>query len=334
MLIQQNVELSTFSTFMVQARARYFTSISKKEDIFALLTTPQWNELDHYFLGEGSNTLFIGTIEKLVIKNEIKGLTVVEEDDTSITLRVGGGELWNDLVIFCIDQNYWGIENLILIPGTVGAAPVQNIGAYGTDVSETIVAIEYVNVKTAQEGILDNKQCMFGYRDSLFKQHSGYYFITHVHFKLSKKPQPKITYDNVAEVVGTQEPRIEHVADAIVQIRDSKLPRIGDLGTVGSFFKNPIISKEYAEVLQKRYPDMKQFDAPEGVKVSAAWLLDYLGYKGKREGQVGMYEKHAMVLVNYGGATGEEVERFYQQAISEVYQEFGITLEPEINVVR
>ncbi len=334
MLIQRDVELSTFSTFMVQARALYFATITKKEDFSELIDSSEWQEVDHYFLGEGSNTLFIGTIEKLLIKNEIKGLEVLEENDSEVILRVGGGELWNDFVIFCIDQHYWGVENLILIPGTVGAAPVQNIGAYGAEVSDTIVGIEYIDTKSGSDGFFENEQCMFGYRDSIFKKYPGDFFITHVHFKLSKKANPKVHYDRVEEVLGSKEHSIENIAESIVSIRDSKLPRIGSLGTVGSFFKNPVVSKEDAQKMLEKYPQMKQFQVEAGVKISAAWLLDYLGYKGKKEKHVGMYEKHAMVVVNYGGATGEEVEHFYQGAISDVYAEFGIILEPEINIVR
>jgi UDP-N-acetylmuramate dehydrogenase len=338
MHIQEHVPLNTYSTFMVGAKARYFAEVSSAADFQDLLKTEIYQNNPSYILGQGSNTLFASDYNGLVIHNHIQGLEVINEDDETITIEVGAGEDWNHLVSWSLNQGLWGLENLVLIPGTVGASPVQNVGAYGAEVSDLISLVRAVDTQTGDLVELSNKNCEFSYRNSLFKQKPGRYFITHVHFVLKKQGEPKLSYGRVQEEVqklGIEKLEPKHIAQAVVTIRDSKLPRVGDLGTAGSFFKNPVVEKEKADELLKNYPDMKVFPTEDGqVKLSAAWLIDHLGYKGKRDGAVGTYENHALVLVNHGGAQGKEVWDFAQNIITDVHKEFGVNLEPEVRVIR
>lgn len=336
MKIQEFVELNTFSTFMVQATARYFVSVSSVEDVKELIKTDTWKNNTHYLLGEGSNTLFVGNYEGLVVKNAIEGLEVISEDERTVTIKVGAGENWHQLVLWSLDQGLWGFENLSLIPGTVGAAPVQNIGAYGVEIKDTILEVLAIDTETSEEKVFSNAQCNFSYRNSIFKEHEGRYIITYVVFKLHKQGHPVTEYDRVQEeldAMNISNPTPSDVAQAIITIRDSKLPRVGELGTAGSFFKNPVVDEQKAQQLLEEFPDMKQFPVEDGVKLSAAWLIDYLGYKGVQEGSVGTYNKHALVLINYGGASGTQVWNFAQKIITHVQQVFGVTLEAEVRII-
>lgn len=336
MNIQRQVELSTFSSFMLTACADYFVSINSVKAFQELMETALWKEQPHYFLGGGSNTLFMGTYHGLVVKNEIEGLSIEEEHTHSMRIRVGAGENWQHLVLWSIDQGLWGFENLVLIPGTVGAAPVQNIGAYGVELVDTLVSVEVIDTHTKNVITLSCLDCELGYRNSIFKKNPGRYFITHVSFELSKEAHPVLTYGRVKEEIEllkkkTIEPK--DVARVITSLRDSKLPRIGDIGTAGSFFKNPVITHEHAEKLKQHYPHMPQYEVDQGVKIPAAWLIEYCGYKGKRRGAVGTYDKHALVLVNHGGAEGSELWKFAQDIMSDVQKCFDISLEPEVNLL-
>jgi len=336
MKIQEFVELNTFSTFMVQATARYLTIVNSVEDIEQLINHPVWKENKRYLLGEGSNTLFVGDYDGLVVKNHIQGLEIISEDVDTITINVGAGENWHQLVLWSLDQNLWGFENLVLIPGTVGASPVQNIGAYGVEVKETIREVHAIDTETQKETVFTNQQCNFSYRNSIFKEHEGRYFITHVVFQLQKKGTPVITYGHIQEGLVSkkiQQPRPEDIANIVTTIRDSKLPRVGELGTAGSFFKNPVVPREKAQELLEMFPDMKQFVVDDGIKLSAAWLIEYLGYKGLQEGAVGTYSKHALVVVNHGGATGKETLLFAQRIAAEVKKVFAVNLETEVRII-
>lgn len=337
MNIQEFVELNTFSTFMVQATARYFTTVTSVEDITSLLHHEVWKDNKRYLLGEGSNTLFVGNYEGLVIRNHIQGLEVISENENTVTVKVGAGENWHQFVLWTLDQGLWGIENLALIPGTVGAAPVQNIGAYGVEVKQTVVQVHAIDTETKEEHVFTNEQCNFSYRNSMFKEHEGKYIITHVVFECNKHGAPILEYDRVQQELDNKtitDPHPQDVAEAIIAIRDDKLPRVGKLGTAGSFFKNPVIDSTHAQQLLEKFPTMKQFSTEHGeVKLSAAWLIEYLGYKGVQDGSVGTYAKHALVLVNHGGATGVEVLNFAQKIITDVKKVFGITLEPEVRII-
>lgn len=338
MKIQEHVSLASFTTFMVQAHTRFFAEVTSLQDIIELVETDTWKNYEHCFLGGGSNVLFVSDYQGLVIVNQIQGLEIVSEDETSIGIRVGAGENWHHLVLWSLDQNLWGIENLVLIPGTVGAAPVQNIGAYGVEVSDTITSVEVFDTFEKKILIFDRTQCEFSYRESVFKNNPGRYFITHVNFLLSKNSTPQLSYPKITETLeslGLDQKSPQHIAQAIIQVRDSKLPRIGDLGTAGSFFQNPIVKKELAEMLLIKFPEMIQFpnSKDEMVKLSAAWMIEYCGYKGRRLEKVGTYEKHALVLVNHGGAYGHEVWAFAKEIVDHVYEIFGVTLEPEVQVI-
>lgn len=336
MKIQEYVDLTTFSTFMVSAIARYFSTVSSVEEVKELIRSERWASQSHYILGEGSNTLFVNSIDALVVKNEIQGLSILEEDENQAVVKVGGGENWHHFVLWAVDQDLWGIENLVLIPGTVGASPVQNIGAYGVEVRNTIVRVETVDTETGELVSFTNEECLFRYRGSFFKDNPGRYFITHVIFSLNKQSNPVLEYGAVAEELAKKNIKTLHsrdIATVVTQIRDRKLPRVGDVGTAGSFFKNPIVSKEKAEELLETFPDMKQFPGDKGTKLSAAWLIENLGLKGETRGPVGTYEKHALVLVNHGGAKGSEVWNFAEYIIQSVNERFGVTLEPEVNII-
>ncbi len=291
------------------------------------------------FLGGGSNVLFCKDYEGLVIKNAIKGIHVVEEDDASVTLKVYSGEVWHDLVMYCVERNWGGLENLSLIPGTVGAAPMQNIGAYGVELEKVFVELEAFNLHTFELHNFNKTACAFGYRESVFKrQLKGLYFIYSVTIRLSKQPVVNVEYGDILQVLADKgldqsTASIKDVSDAVIQIRSSKLPDPKVLGNSGSFFKNPVISQEQFDQLKSQYPDIKGFPNESGVKVPAAWLIEQCGWKGKRVGDTGSHAKQALVLVNYGNASGNEVYQMALTIIQSVKDTFGIQLEPEVNII-
>ncbi len=291
------------------------------------------------FLGGGSNVLFCKDYEGLVIKNAIKGIHIINEDDTSVTLKVYSGEVWHDLVMHCVERNWGGIENLSLIPGTVGAAPMQNIGAYGVELEKVFVELEAFNLHTFELHTFNKTSCAFGYRESVFKrQLKGLYFIYSVTIRLDKQPKISVEYGDIQQVIidkgiALPDATIKDVSDAVIQIRSSKLPDPKVLGNSGSFFKNPVISREQFEQLQLQYPDIKGFPNEAGVKVPAAWLIEQCGWKGKRVGETGAHARQALVLVNYGNATGNEVYQMALTIIQSVKDTFGIQLEPEVNII-
>ena len=291
------------------------------------------------FLGGGSNVLFCKDYEGLVIKNSIKGIHVVSEDEQHVLLKVYSGEGWHDLVMHCVANNWGGIENLSLIPGTVGAAPMQNIGAYGVELEKVFVELEALNLHTLELHTFNKPACAFGYRESVFKrQLKGLYFIYSVTIRLDKQPKVSVDYGDILQVLADKgldqsTASIKDVSDAVIQIRSSKLPDPKVLGNSGSFFKNPVISKELFEQLQQQYPNIKGFPNDLGVKVPAAWLIEQCGWKGKRVGETGAHAKQALVLVNYGNATGNEVYQMALTIIQSVKDTFGVQLEPEVNII-
>jgi UDP-N-acetylmuramate dehydrogenase len=291
------------------------------------------------FLGGGSNVLFCKDYEGLVIKNSIKGIHVVSEDEQHVLLKVYSGEGWHDLVMHCVANNWGGIENLSLIPGTVGAAPMQNIGAYGVELEKVFVELEALNLHTLELHTFNKQACAFGYRESVFKrQLKGLYFIYSVTIRLDKQPKVSVDYGDILQVLTDKgldqsTASIKDVSDAVIQIRSSKLPDPKVLGNSGSFFKNPVISQDLFNQLQQQYPDIKGFPNEHGVKVPAAWLIEQCGWKGKRVGETGAHAKQALVLVNYGNATGNEVYQMALTIIQSVKDTFGVQLEPEVNII-
>lgn len=337
MELKKNINLKNFNTFGIEAFARYFFLLEKESEILPLFQNHIFKKEKHLFLGGGSNTLFTKNFDGVVVQNNLKGIEVVEEDDKCVLVRSMGGESWHDLVSFVTDKDWWGIENLSFIPGTVGAAPMQNIGAYGTELCDTLYEVEAYEIKTGEKKIFKNKECNFGYRNSIFKNsHKDNYFISAIILKLSKEPKINTEYKVLKEYLTQNNLEIKtskDVANAVEAIRRSKLPDPKILGNAGSFFKNVVVSSQKKEELLKNYPNMPHFPDEAGEKIPTAWLIEQCGFKGKRFGSVGVHDKQALVLVNHGGATGKDILNLAQDIISAVEQKFGITITPEVNFV-
>ncbi len=337
MQVYENYDLTPFNTFGVPARAKYFTQVETQEEFLSLIKTGEFQNNPRLILGGGSNVLFTKDFEGLVILNKLKGMNIISETDQTVTLRVMGGVVWHDLVLFAVSHEYWGIENLSLIPGTVGAAPMQNIGAYGAELRDTLESVVTIELATGEAKVFQNKDCHFGYRDSIFKNEvKGKYFITSIILKLSKIEQKNISYRALEEhftKTNTEPKTIGDISNAVTEIRESKLPNPKVLGNAGSFFKNIFIDEEELRELQQSYPDIPNFREGDQIKIPAGWFIEACGYKGKRVGNVGMHDKQALVLVNYSGATGLEIKAFAAEVIASVNQKFGLILTPEVNIV-
>jgi UDP-N-acetylmuramate dehydrogenase len=338
-VIQENISLLPFNTFGFDISARYFTTIRSVSDLEEILKSPLFVSHRHLFLGGGSNILFTGNFDGLVIKNEIRGIKVMEEDDQSIRLNVGSGENWHEFVLYCVAHNYGGIENLSLIPGTIGAAPMQNIGAYGVEVKNVIHEVHAVDLNTAAEVIFTNEACKFGYRESFFK-HEGRnrYFISSVTLTLTKKNHVfNTSYGAIQETLsafGVTNITLKAISDAVIHIRRSKLPDPAVTGNAGSFFKNPSIPNFSYENLKKQFPSMPGYAEPDLMtKVPAGWLIEQCGWKGKTIKNVGVHPLQALVLVHYGGDEGKNVWDLAMQIQKSVKEKFSITLTPEVNIV-
>ncbi len=339
MEIKQNYDLTKLHTFGVSVQARFFVEIESEEEIFELFKLPEFQNNKRIFLGGGSNVLFTQDFDGIVILNKLKGIEIKEEDAEYVAVRAMSGEVWHDLVLFAVEREYWGIENLSYVPGTVGAAPMQNIGAYGGELKNTLESVEAVELETGKTKIFSREDCKLGYRDSVFKNElKDKYFITAVNFKLSKKANPNLSYKILADYLSVKaspvaELRPKDVSDAVTSIRKSKLPDPAILGNAGSFFKNVFVEKGKLKELQETYPDMPYFAEGEFIKIPAGWLIEMCGYKGKRVGNVGVHDKQALVLVNHGGAEGEEIWNLAREIIASVYEKFGLKLVPEVNLI-
>lgn len=309
------------------------------EDISTLETICNDSSLpaEKHILGGGSNVLLTGNVSGLLLVNRLKGIDVLREDDDHVWLQVQSGEVWHELVMYAIKNGWAGIENLALIPGTVGAAPIQNIGAYGVEVKETIETVNAWHWEEKRMVSFANADCRFGYRDSIFKQElKGKIFITSVVFRLGKKPVFHTTYGAISQELeknGIKELSIKAIADAVIAIRSSKLPDPKKIGNAGSFFKNPVITAEHFELLQTNYPDIPSYPAgSDHVKVPAGWLIEKAGWKGYRAGDAGVHEKQALVLVNYAHAGGAEIWALSGEIVQSIKERFGIELEREVQV--
>lgn len=338
--IQKNVSLKPFNTFGFEVFAENFVVIHQVED-FVELANKYADILSDGLLimGGGSNLLLSKDVKGLVVKNEIKGIKVVKEDDQFVWLTAGGGEVWHDFVLYTVGNGWAGLENLSLIPGTVGAAPMQNIGAYGTEIKDRFEYLEALNLASLQIEKFDAQKCAFGYRESYFKhQGKGNYLITSVCFKLSKNPQVNTSYGVINDVLvshGIVNPSIKDVSNAVIEIRKSKLPDPKEIGNSGSFFKNPTLSKELAEQVKANFPTIPSY-AVEGstdIKFPAGWLIEQAGWKGYRKDDAGVHEKQALVLVNYGTAHGNEIVALSEEIKKSVLSKFGIQLETEVNIL-
>ena len=331
----QNIDISERNSFHVRQTAKHLVEFDKAEElpeIFAKYKPESW-----YVLSGGNNILFTQDVETLLITPCDKTITIIGESDTAVRVKVGAGVEWDDLVAWSVERGVWGIENLSLIPGKAGAAPVQNIGAYGVEAKDTIKSVEMYFVEGNNFISLAAEHCAFGYRESVFK-HSlkGRVIITAIEIELSKVANPQLGYgDVIREVEARGGATLANIRDAICSIRRSKLPDTAVLGNAGSFFKNPIVESEVAEKLLAEYPEMPHYPAAkEGkVKLAAGWLIDKAGMKGYKEGNVGVHERQALVLVNLGGATGGEVIAFAQKVVATVKEKFGIEISPEVNIL-
>ncbi len=333
-ILHEQVSLQPFNTFGVAVQARKLYHIRASEDLQDLLATDPG---PFFVLGGGSNVLWIHEPDQIILKNEIPGIAIEQETDRWARVGVGAGVIWQDLVVWSLQHNLGGLENLSLIPGTVGAAPIQNIGAYGVELEQLFHSLEATSLESGRTVHFAHSDCQFGYRNSVFKRAlKGKYIITKVRLILRKPPhQLQLQYGalktTLSEMAGAQA-TIQDVSKAVIQIRQSKLPDPSTLGNAGSFFKNPELEKRAFERLQKAYPKIPYYPLPDGkVKVPAGWLIDQAGWKGKRIGQVGCYAKQALVIVNYGGASGAEVWDFAQRVRASVQAKFQIMLQPEVN---
>ncbi|HHL18998.1 MAG TPA: UDP-N-acetylmuramate dehydrogenase [Thiothrix sp.] len=336
MHITENQSLQSYNSFGVAAKARYFTVIKYDDDVAELVKWLKQHPLLPYLLvGGGSNLLFTKDYQGLVIHIALTGKQVVAEDTESTYIRAAAGENWHGFVLWSIAQGYAGLENLSLIPGTVGAAPVQNIGAYGVELTDCFFQLEAVDLQTGKMRVFDHAACEFAYRDSYFKSvaHGGYLIVS-VTFRLLKKPQWKMHYADIARQLGNQVPTAQRISTIVISIRQSKLPDPAVLGNAGSFFKNPLVEKQTWLLLRASFQDMPAYEQlDKRYKLPAAWLIDQCHWKGYQQGDAGVYAKHALVLVNHGTATGEELWLLAQQIIDSVQEKFGITLEPEPSVI-
>ena len=337
MKLQHNISLKAFNTFGVDAVAHSFITVSSVAQLEHVFNDLISSDQSYLILGGGSNLLFTQDYKGLVVKNEIEGIDVVNEDDEYVYVKAGAGVNWHEFVLHCINQDWGGVENLSLIPGTVGAAPVQNIGAYGVELKDVLHSLRFWDIRQHQLVEFNNADCGFGYRNSVFKQDlKGQAVICDVTFKLTKKHKIKIGYGAIQDQLSKldiTEPTIRDVSNAVIAIRTSKLPDPKLIGNAGSFFKNPVVTKHFFEKLQKCYPDVVAYPSGADVKLAAGWLIEQAGWKGFHEGSVGCYEKQALVLVNFGGATGKEILNLAQRIKSSVRGKFDVELEMEVNVV-
>jgi len=334
-----NKDLKKYNTFSISAEAENFAIFKSEKELITQLEETKNKHLPLLILGGGSNMLFTKNVSGVVLKNEIKGIQILSEDSDSVLVKCGAGEVWHEFVVSCVNKGWAGIENLSLIPGTVGASPIQNIGAYGVEVKDTIESVECIDIETLSKKRFTAAECAFGYRDSVFKKlYKGKYIITQVAFRLKKQARVNTSYGAIQQVLdekGISSPTIRDVSKAVIEIRKSKLPNPAQLGNAGSFFKNPEIPQKQFEELKKQYPDIVSFPGfKEGmIKVPAGWLIERSGWKGKMVGNVGVHRLQALVLVNYGGATGQEVLGLSIEVRKSVKDLFGIDLEPEVNII-
>ena len=336
MQVQQNYPLKKYNTFGVEAYAKYFSEFSSVDQLKGLLTTH--NSQLTFILGGGSNILFTQDYDGLVLKNEIKGIHTVHEDDDHIYVKAGAGENWHRFVLHCIKNNFAGVENLSLIPGNVGASPMQNIGAYGVEIKDVFHSLEAYDLKEKRIVNFTLNDCEFGYRDSVFKKrYKDQLVILDVTYRLNKKPQYNISYGAIKEELekmGVKELSIQAISQAVINIRSSKLPDPDVIGNAGSFFKNPEVSGHEFHELQRMYPNMFGYVLHNGnVKLAAGWLIEQCGWKGFKRGDAGCHEKQALVLVNFGNATGEEIYALSEEISLSVKEKFDVDLEREVNII-
>ena len=338
MLIRENVSLKPFNTFGMDVLARWYAEVASTEDMLSLIKDEKRKDIPRFILGGGSNILFLNDYYGMVVRNLIKGISIERENEEEVWIKANSGEVWHDLVLYSLEKGLGGIENLSLIPGTVGAAPIQNIGAYGVELRDVFHSLEVMDLKSGEIRILSKAECDFGYRDSIFKkQLKGKCFILSVTLVLKKYPEFNINYGAIKttlDEMGVSELSAKAISKAVCYIRQSKLPDPAVIGNAGSFFKNPEIPLLQYETLRQEYPDMPSYPVGEGfVKVPAGWLIEACGWRGMRVGETGSHKDQALVLVNYGNAKGEDIWQLAIDIQSSVKETFGVLILPEVNVL-
>jgi UDP-N-acetylmuramate dehydrogenase len=339
---RENISLLPYNTFGIDVNAAHFFCLRNPEEVTEITGHPGFSGFsgdttDLLILGHGSNVLFTRDFRGVVIRNEIRGIRITGESDEFVFIEAGAGEKWEDLVDYTVSKNLGGIENLTLIPGTVGAAPVQNIGAYGVEAADVIVSVLAYHLEKKEWLTLDNQACGFGYRDSIFKRElKNKAVICSVGFRLSKTPELKLDYGDIKKELAAKDianPSVSDISAIVAGIRRSKLPDPQITGNAGSFFKNPVISESEFQILSSAYPQVKSFRQGDLRKVSAGWLIEQTGWKGYRLGDAGCYNKQALILVNYGRATGRDILALAEKIEASVFGKFGISLEREVNII-
>ena len=336
--MQQQVSLKNLNSFRIDAYAKYFSSFDDKDSLLEVLNTKQASTEKLMILGGGSNLLFTKDFDGLLLKNNISGIEKLEENEEYVFIKAGAGVLWHNLVLYCLQHNYGGMENLALIPGSVGASPMQNIGAYGVELKDIFHTLEAVNIHERTTETFNNAACEFGYRNSVFKnKFRDHFIIVSVTYRLAKNPVFNISYGAIKEELdkmAVTDLSIQHIAEAVINIRSSKLPDPAVIGNAGSFFKNPLVSKTIFENLKNSFPGIVGHEAGnEKVKLAAGWLIESCGWKGFRRGDAGCHAKQALVLVNYGNAKGDEILSLSEEIIRSVKQKFNVLLQGEVNIV-
>ena len=338
MLLRKNHSLKNLNTFGVDVRTKLFAEVFSEDELIDLLTDEKVNRERNLILGGGSNILFTKDFDGLVIKYSKAEIDVTENNSESVFVEADAGLIWDDLVKFCVERNYGGIENLTLIPGTVGAAPIQNIGAYGQELADSFDSLKGVFIKSGEKKSFEKSECRFSYRSSIFKTElRNEFVITSVRLKLSKNPRPNTNYKALSDYLSKKEiinPSIKDINNTVSEIRRSKLPDPVKVGNAGSFFKNPVVSEDLFQKIKSEFSDIVSFPSvSRKIKISAGWLIEKSGWKGKRVGDVGTSPDHALVICNFGNATGAEIMEFAMRIKEVVSNKFGIILEEEVNIL-
>lgn len=337
-LIEENFSLKNHNTFHLDVKASFRAAVNSPEQLSELFQMKKFKTVKKLILGGGSNVLFTRNYLGMVVHMAIGGARVEEESEDAVLVSFGAGEQWHQCVLWAVENGFGGIENLSLIPGTAGAAPIQNIGAYGVEIKEVFHSLEAYEVKTGKLVRFFNEDCKFGYRYSVFKgAQKGNYVITRIFLRLSKKPVFNVQYGQIRQTLdemGVNELSLSAVSQAVINIRQSKLPDPAEIGNAGSFFKNPVVESDYFESLKAAFEDIPGFAVDEHhTKVPAAWLIEHCGWKGKRFGAVGVHDRQALVLVHYGGGNGRDLVKLSKDIQRSVFQTFGVELEPEVNII-
>lgn len=335
-MILDNVQLKQFNTFGIQSVARHFGRFSSISELESLISKRENEPL--LILGGGSNILFTKNFEGLVIRNEIKGIELIEETDSAVVIKAGAGEIWHEFVLHCIERNWGGIENMSLIPGSVGASPMQNIGAYGVEIKDVFHSLEAFEIATGKIRVFNHEECQFGYRESVFKRElKDQFIIVSVSYRLTKEHKINSSYGAInaeLEAQGIFHPTIKDISNAVIAIRSSKLPNPKEIGNAGSFFKNPVVDIDTLVNIEKEFENVPNYPAGHGkVKLAAGWLIEQAGWKGKTFDTYGVHKNQALVLVNYSNSEGSDIFKLSNDIIKDIQLKFGVLLEREVNIL-